>query len=216
MFSSNFKPPKLRSLGAKETPSTFESWKGNLLYHMTLDPNFVEFIDLTWLKKTESDLRGFEDDIQTDSKGQSVIGKTAVHKAKLLELCLNMIAGYTPISRFTIVRDSTSMKEIFHKIRAHYGFAISGTSIIDIVSVTRDAEDSVEDLYQKILGLVDACLMTSESEISHHGALAQSDEILSPTLENIVTCLWLKTSSTAFFCETNIFNTIKGLYNCHN
>ena len=54
MFSSNFKPPKLRSLGAKETPSTFESWKGNLLYHMTLDPNFVEFIDLTWLKKTES------------------------------------------------------------------------------------------------------------------------------------------------------------------
>ena len=84
------------------------------------------------------------------------------------------------------------MKEIFHKIRAHYGIAISGTSILDVMSFSQNPDESVEDLYQRILGLVDSCLLNTESEISHHGLDPQFDEMLSPTIENLVTCIWLK------------------------
>ena len=187
-MSSNFKPPKLRNLNSKETATTFESWKGNLIYNLTLDPNFEEFIDCTWTKKTQDSLRGFTD-IKTEA---GAIVKTAAQRARFLDLCLNHIAGYTPISRFTIVRDSTSLKEIFHKIRAHYGIAISGTSILDALSFTKSSDESAEDLYQRILGLVDSCLLTPESEITHHGTAVEEEEVLSPTIENLVTCIWLK------------------------
>jgi hypothetical protein len=106
-------------------------------------------------------------------------------------LCLNHTAGYTPISRFTIVRDSTSLKEIFHKIRAHYGIAISGTSILDALSFTKSSDESAEDLYQRILGLVDSCLLTPESEITHHDTSVVIDphiqsDWLQPSLNHCV------------------------------
>ena len=136
-MSSNFKPPKLRNLNSKETATTFESWKGNLIYNLTLDPNFEEFIDCTWTKKTQDSLRGFTD-IKTEA---GAIVKTAAQRARFLDLCLNHIAGYTPISRFTIVRDSTSLKEIFHKIRAHY---------CTISSIREEISASIPELLQEL------------------------------------------------------------------
>ena len=48
--------PKIRELQkSKETLSSFENWRGNLTYNLTLNPNFAEFLyeDCIW-KKSQS------------------------------------------------------------------------------------------------------------------------------------------------------------------
>ena len=78
---------KLWELTENETLSSFENWKTNLIYHLTADPNYVEFLDddCTWKKKTVDPNRGFTD--LKDNKGD-IIGNTASQKAKFLSLML--------------------------------------------------------------------------------------------------------------------------------
>ena len=183
---------KLWELTENETLSSFENWKTNLIYHLTADPNYVEFLDddCTWKRKTVDPNRGFTD--LKDNKGD-IIGNTASQKAKFLSLCLGMIAGYAPvISPFAITRDARSIREIFQKLSAHYGFAKSGSSILDAVNVQRKSDESPEIVFQRIQSLIDYCLLSVHDNIAHHNEDPKEDEILSPTLENIIVCLWLK------------------------
>ena len=104
--------PKVRELCSKETFSSFESWRGNLIYNLTLNPNFAEFLDddCVWKKKSEDKLRGFKDTIVKDEEGNDVTKTTAAQKSSFLDLCLGMIAGYAPvISRNTITNNTTSL-----------------------------------------------------------------------------------------------------------
>jgi hypothetical protein len=57
--------PKQWSLIKQETITSFEAWRQNLQYTLSLDPNFAGFLidGLTWQKKTNAQsLRGFVDD----------------------------------------------------------------------------------------------------------------------------------------------------------
>ena len=59
--------PKQWSLTKDETITSFESWRQNLKYCLSLDPNFATFIqdgaDAEWLKKTRAEPnRGLDDD----------------------------------------------------------------------------------------------------------------------------------------------------------
>ena len=57
--------PKQWSLTKTETINTFENWKQNLVYTLTLDPNFGPFLldGSTWNPKTRAaPLRGCTDD----------------------------------------------------------------------------------------------------------------------------------------------------------
>ena len=60
--------PKQWSLTKQETIASFEAWRQNLQYALSLDPNFAPFLidGVTWLKKTTAaPLRGFENDADT-------------------------------------------------------------------------------------------------------------------------------------------------------
>ena len=51
-----------------ETINSFENWKQNLLYTLSVDSNFAPFLadGFTWLKKTKAQpLRGLESDDET-------------------------------------------------------------------------------------------------------------------------------------------------------
>ena len=144
--------------------------------------------DFKWKPKSSDTYRGLK-----DVKVEDTVVKTAAQRAKFLDICLGQIAGYaTVISRSTITRDCCSMKEIFQKLRAHYGFSKSGGSILDIVSITRRGEESPEALYQRILTLVDSTLLCTGEDITHNGEAPRVDEERTPAVENIVICLWLK------------------------
>ena len=73
--------PKQWSLTKRETITSFEAWRHNLQYTLSLDPNFAPYLidGVTWLKKTTTaPLRGFEDDAHPIPEAQR---RTAVQKA---------------------------------------------------------------------------------------------------------------------------------------
>ena len=80
--------PKQWSLSENETITTFESWRANLTYILSLDSNFAPFLadNTSWQKKsTANPHRGFEDDAPPVPEGQR---KTVVQKVTLFELML--------------------------------------------------------------------------------------------------------------------------------
>ena len=186
------KPQPMRQLQRQnETLSSFESWRGHLIYTLSLDPNFAPFASdgFKW-EKISVENRGLPGVRSEDAKS---FVTTPTQQANFLKICLGMIAGYAPvISRTTIVNNCCSLKEIFQKLRAHYGFSVTGSSIIDVVSISKKNDETPEDTFQRIQSLVDSCLLTAEDDLEHHGEDVEEDEIMSPTLENLVTCLWLK------------------------
>lgn len=57
--------PKQWPLGKDETINTFQNWKQNILYTLSLDPNFAPFLvgNFQWQKKSKNaPYRGFTDD----------------------------------------------------------------------------------------------------------------------------------------------------------
>ena len=185
--------PKQWCLTKSETITSFESWRQNLLYSLSLDSNFATFLkdDFTWQKKsTTQPTRGLTDD------GEAVAAesrKTAAQKLVQLELMLGQIANFCPvIARNAIVRNSTSVKNIWQTIRQHYGFQSSGSQFLDLASIRLDPDERPEDLYQRLMMFVEDNLLTTTGDITHHGDTPDQDEDISPSLENMITLMWLQ------------------------
>ena len=184
--------PKQWCLGKAETINSFENWRQNLTYTLSLDPNFASFLvdGASWKKKTKADpLRGFRDDGTTVAEDKR---RTAQQKVNALELMLGQIANFCPvISRNTIVKSSTSCSDIWQTIRLHYGFQTTGANFIDFSDIHLEPDERPEDLYQRLMAFIEDNLLTSGG-ITHHGESLTDDEELSPTLENLVILTWLR------------------------
>ena len=184
--------PKQWTLTKTETINSFENWRQNLQYILSLDANFAVFIDpsVTWLKKTKANNnRRFTDDGSSVPSGNR---RTAVQKATHLEMMLGQIANYCPIiSRNTIVKNSTSLNSIWQAIRAHFGFQTSGSHFLDLAEMKLKNEERPEDLFQRLTAFFEDNLVTKESCLKHHGDEVEEDEI-SPSLENTIVLLWLQ------------------------
>jgi hypothetical protein len=182
--------PKQWSLTKTETISSFESWRNNLIYTLTLDSNFAPFTipGATWLKRTRTDrARGLVAD------ANAADGKSAEQKVVILELMLGQIANFCPIiSRQTIVTNSTSLDHVWQSIRAHYGFQTSGARFLDIADIKLEHNERPEDLYQRLMAFAEDSLLSSNSTVLHHGERLTDDEEMTPTLENLITLIWLK------------------------
>ena len=148
--------PKQWSLTKQETITSFEAWRQNLQYTLSLDPNFAGFLvdDVTWLKKTNAQpLRGFQNDGEDVAEANR---RTAAQKCTHLELMLGQIANYCQvISRNTIVKNSTSIKSIWQSIRSHYGFQSTGGHFLDFNNIHLEPNERPEDLYQQLTSFVE-------------------------------------------------------------
>lgn len=100
------------------------------MYTLSLDKNFAPFADTWWEKKTKTTpYRGFSDDDENIPEANRL---TKEQKVNILELLLGQIANYCPtISRNTIVKNSTSIDQVWQTIRLHYGFQTTGAHFID-------------------------------------------------------------------------------------
>ena len=193
VMASNTRAPKQWQLSKNETLNSFTNWKENLLYSLSLDSGFSPFLvdGFSWLKKTAANpTRGLTDD------GEGVAASlrlTAVQKNAKLELMLGQIANYaTIISRNSIVKSSTSLNTIWIKIREQYGFQTNGSRFLDLSHIQLAAGERPEDLYQRLISFFDDNSLTVESGLLHHGIVANSDEEISPSLENVIAFLWLE------------------------
>ena len=187
--------PKQWVLTKTETFSTFEAWRQNLVYSLALDKQFAPFLkeSVTWKKKHPSDPnRGLVDDtVETD--GVNVIVQTADQKVVILELLLGQIANYCPIiNRNTIIKNSTSVESVWQTIRLHYGFQTTGGHFIDLADIKFEIDERPEDLYQRLSSFIEDSLLIRGSSITHHGETIMVDEVLTPTVENLLVLMWLK------------------------
>ena len=191
-MASTHRAPKQWCLSKSETINSFENWRQNLLYTLSLDINFAPFLaeGFTWGKKTKANpLRGFTDDGTDVAQANRL---TAQQKVNSLELMLGQIANYCPIiARNTLVKNSTSIQSIWNTIRQHFGFQITGAHFIDFADIHLESNERPEDLYQRLMAFVEDILLKANS-LSHHGDLITEDEELSPSLENVVVLTWLK------------------------
>ena len=185
--------PKQWSLTEDETITTFESWRQNLKYVLSLDANFATFLqgDTEWEKKTRAaPLRVFADDGEEVPAAQR---RTAAQKVIHLELMLGQIANFCPIiSRNTLVKNSTSLENVWQSIRAHFGFQTTGAHFIDFADMKLKPGEKPESLYQRLMAFVEDNLLTTESGITHHNEDPDEDEELTPMVENIIVLTWLR------------------------
>ncbi len=127
-MASSTKAPKQWSLQRDESLNSFNNWRENLLYVLSLDKNFAPYIakEATWGRITATDsTRGFVDD--GDEVEDVTARLTRDQKLAQLNLMLGQIANFaTVISRNQITRNSVSLTDIWSKLREHYGFHITG------------------------------------------------------------------------------------------
>ena len=185
--------PKQWLLTKQETITSFEAWRQNIQYTLSLDPNFATFLleDTTWLRKTNAaPLRGLAND---DEDVPQARRRTAAQKVTHLELMLGQIANFCPvISRNTIVKNATSMRTIWQSIRSHYGFQSTGAHFLDFNNIRLEPDERPEDLYQRLVSFVDDNLLKANGNIQHHGQNVTTDEEVTPSLENMIIMTWLR------------------------
>ena len=186
---ANYSAPKQWVLKENETITSYESWKQNLIFTLSLQNKFLPFLEegCTWKKKTTADpYRGFVNDEAGDSS------RTRQEKTSLLELMLGQIANFCPISRNIIVKRSTSLNDVWQQIRQYYGFQSTGAQFLALSSIIQKPEERPESLYQRLYAFFEDNLITKDGGILHHGEKVEADEEITPTLENTITWLWLK------------------------
>ena len=192
-MATSTRAPKQWCLTRDETLSSFQAWKQNLLYILSLDSNFKPFLEpgMTWTKKTSANpTRGLTSDGNDIPKQQR---RTANEKAADLHLMLGQIANFCPIiARNTFEKNSTSLNDIWQAIRIHFGFQTTGSHFLDLADIKLEPNEHAEDLYQRILSFTEDNLLTEGSAIIHHGNVQTEDEDLTPTLENWVVLTWLQ------------------------
>ena len=195
MASSASRAPKQWWLKDIETLNTFNNWKENLIYTLSLDSNFSPFIKdgVTWGKKsTAVQFRGFTDDT-ADAVPNAADRKTKEQKCASLDLMLGQVANWaTVISRSQITKESVSLSDIWNKIREHYGFHCTGSRILDLSTIRLDTGERPQRLYQRLLSFFEDNLQSAGSSVTHNGVAPTSDEEITPTVENITVVLWLE------------------------
>ena len=185
--------PKQWSLTTDETLNSFENWRQNLMYILSLDHNFAPFLtaDFTWQKKSAANpTRGLQNDTHPIPETNR---KSAAQKNAQLDLMLGQIASWCPIiSRNSIIKSSTSLNHIWQTIRQHYGFQKTGAHFLDLADIKLKAGEKPQDLFQRLMAFFEDNLLPSNGDITHHGTVPEVDEDMSPSLENTIVLMWLR------------------------
>ena len=99
---TSFRPPKQWSLTENETITIFDSWKSNILYHLSLNNEFADFLEGEWATASTPH-HGLEDDAL-----ERLNRKTAAQKSILLDRMLGLIGQFVPsLLRNDVIKRST-------------------------------------------------------------------------------------------------------------
>jgi hypothetical protein len=180
--------PKTWVLTKEETPSSFETWKENLIFNLVIDGSFVEFLreGFTWSSPSVLH-RGLVDDGDIDNK------RTAQQKAAYLSLMLGSIAGYAPIVRRSFfTQEATSLHDIWSRLRTYYHFRKTGALILDFPTLVLESGESHESFWERLSSFLDDNLLSPNDHMKHLGEEVVTHEKTSPTLLNLTVVHWLR------------------------
>ena len=105
---ASFRPPKQWVLTENETITSFANWQSNIIYHLSLNNEFAQFIEQNAIWEKQSTLnRGLQNDPNTVEEAQR---KTATQKNIILERMLGLISQFAPsLLRSDIIKRSTTL-----------------------------------------------------------------------------------------------------------
>lgn len=182
--------PKPSVLQGEPTPTALEAWINNLIFNLTIDGNFEEFLeeDFKWHPSSVPN-RG----LVSDEQGPAANRRTAKQKLAYLNLMLGSIASYAPvISQRFITEEAQSLSEIWDRLRTRFGCRKTGGLILELTSLSLEPEETYEALWERVLSFVEGNLLTVTDKIQHMGAEILRSEEMTPTLLNISIVLWLR------------------------
>ena len=180
-----FRPPKPWQLTESETINSFANWKSNVLYNLSLNNEFAQFLDSEWSKKSVAN-RG----LLPVTTGQ--VTKTAVQRAIMLDRMLGLVAQFVPsLLRSEIIKRSTSLSWIWNRLRKHYSFTASEVNFLRLSEIKKEEGERYETFYQRIIAHIEDNLLTVSSGLEFDGEEPTVDEELSPTAERLGVYLWL-------------------------
>ena len=126
-------------------------------------------------KKKATPFRGFTDDDESIPQTSRL---SRDQKVNMLQLMLGQIANYCSfISRNTIVKNSSSIDQIWQTIRLHYGFQTTGAHFIDFDFIRFDPSERPEDLFERLTAFVEDNLLRKDTSIRHYGQVPDEDEL---------------------------------------
>ena len=182
--------PKPTVLQGEPTPTQLEAWINNMIFNLTVDGSFEEFLaeGFTWSPSTVVN-RGLID----DENGPAQSRRTARQKVAYLNLMLGSIHSYAPvISKRFITEEAQSLNEIWDRLRTRFGCRKTGGLILDLASISLEPEESYEGLWERVLSFVEGNLLLVSDKIQHMGSDILRSEEMTPTLYNISIVLWLR------------------------
>ena len=184
--------PKLTELPKTLTFPQFETWKQNILYHLSLNEDFRPYLHLNFGKKTKhSSLRNLRDDV--NDKGElDPRGATAETKCIIVDQLLEQLSNWTLniIPRNDVTRDCASLEAVWQKLRLYYNMESTGSLLNEVWNVVREPDETPQALYSRLKQMYDDNLLRSNGLHHVDGPLAE-DEELSPTLHNTIILHWL-------------------------
>ena len=195
--------PKVQPLTTKETVSSLEAWKANVLYGLRLNPNFKEYLEDGFVfgrKSRNSPCRDMLDifrketitDEENKRKEVMIKEKSKEDRCAEVDLLLEQVANYCPhVPRADIVKDCSSMKEVWRTVREFYNKQQTGASLNDVWNIRRDLDETPQALYARIKQLYLDNLLTTDGPIHTRGRV-EEDEEMSPTLLNTLILHWLQ------------------------
>ena len=180
-----FRPPKPWQLTESETINSFANWKSNVLYNLSLNNDFAQFLDSEWSKQSVANRGLF-------AKTTGNVTKTAVQRAIVLDRMLGLVAQFVPsLLRTEIIKRSTSLSWIWNRLRKHYSFTASEVNFLKLSEIKKEEGERYETFYQRIIAHIENNLLTVSSGLEFDGEEPTVDEELSPTAERLGVYLWL-------------------------
>ena len=153
--------PKQWSLTKHKSITTFEAWRQNLQYSLSLDSNFALFLanGMNWQKTT----------VKPNPLPVAVLPS---RRTCNLNCCLFLY------NQNSIAKNSTSINSIWQSIRAHYGFQSTGPHFLYFSNIKLEAGERPVDLYQMLMSFTEDSLLVANGNITHHGDVIAVDEEL--------------------------------------
>ena len=177
------------STACSETINCFETWHQNLLYILSLDNKFNPIHLLEQKKPAQSPTHGLTCDGDTVPEGSRL---TTAQKNWNLELMPGQIANFCPgIAWNTFLKDTTSLDDVWQKIRLHGGFQRTGAHFLALANIRLEPNERQETLYQRLNAFFQDNLLTPQNGISHYGTTATIGEDMTPSLKKTVVYMWL-------------------------
>ena len=195
--------PKPKCLNpVKETLSSLEVWKSQIVYGLRLNPDFKPYLEkgYVWGKKTRTrPYRNLKDEIvhheattNPAAEERDEIVKSKKEKAEEVELMLEQIANYAEcILREDITEECASLDDVWQTVKMFYNLQSSGALLNQCWNIQKLPDESPQALYSRLKQTYYENLITKNTLIHKDGVLPY-DEEMSPTLSNTIVLHWLE------------------------